>query len=214
MSLYVNPDSLAARLPDDAFTSGELVEFVTRASGYVDDGLPNYWSFTDYNATIATPQTIQDCALDYAVYLAKGDLGEDNEQAEDTSPRARLERCDRILKGLRQGPPEGPQISQVQVASEELTFGSDADHPDWAILAYSAVEVIPASAEITTAAAITVEVDTDFEVKLSEGKRRWYVVRKNPQIVDGDTISYRFSYVKARERTGSLAPRGGLVSRG
>ena len=214
MSLYVDPDALAARLPADAFTSAELESFVTRASAYVDDGLPNYWSFPAYNATIATPQTIQDCTLDYALYLALGDLGEDNEYAENGAPQARVERCDRILRELRKGPPDGPQIAQVQVSNETLTFGSDADHPDWAILAHSDVEVFPDSAEITAASGETMEVDIDFTIALSPGKRRWYVLRRNAEIVNDDTISYRFSYVKARERIGSLAPRGGQVSRG
>lgn len=214
MSLYVDPDALAARLPTDAFTSDQLVDFVTRASAYVDDGLPNYWPFPDYNATVATPQTIRDCALDYAVYLALGDLGEDNEQSEDTAPQARVERCDRILRELRQGPPSGRQVAQVQITSEVLTFGSDADHPDWAFLANVECEVIPESAEIAAASGTTMEVGTDFVIARSPGKRRWYVQRLNSEIVDDDLINYRISYVRAIERVGSLAPRGGTVSRG
>lgn len=206
MALYIDPAKIGARLPDDAFTTEELVEFSRSASSYVDDALPNYWPFPEYSATVSTPQTIQDCALNYGVWLALGELGEDNELVEDSAPMRRRDMCDQVLSDLARGV---RQIAQVLVSAEALTFGSDADYPDWALLENTEVSILEESAEI-----LGYRLEEDFRVFFSKAHRAWICERLNAEIVDGDEISYSMSYLRLREKLSTPTRRGGDLIRG
>lgn len=205
---FVNPARLAARIPNSTLEESELEALVDEASRYVQDGLPNYHTFPDWNATPATPASIAAAALDYAVFLAVGDEGTDSEQLESTAPESRRERCDRVIRALRSG---SRVVTRAAISAEALEFGTDPNFPHWHYFAQTGVEVAPDTIELAPRGDGRAWIlEQDYTVGYSAGIRRWYLERFTTDIEDGVAVSYEISWLRRREQE-TPAPRFGTI---
>lgn len=192
-----------------------IADLVTEASEvFAADVQPRYWPFTGVTDDIPTPIYVQKAVAYLARSYAYEILGRANEMelADEGSSTNTMGHYLRMKAELMADPP-GAQIPEIIVVDEVLTFGTDpltADqhrfNPE--DLNMEGFEVIPESVEIT-GKQHTVDFDTDFSKK----DRAWLLTRCDDTIVDGDTVTYRISFLRRREVDLPVANQGGRFER-
>lgn len=211
MASYCTEADVRALLPDEEdYESADITAWISRASDYVQGGLePNYWPLPSTTDDPSTPEAAREATAFRAAYLALWSEGATNAASADSRIERLKQSCEEILTAYN-GPTAYRQLPQAQIVGEVLAFGlgTAADETDLAFLDHTQSEVIPESAEIDG-----YENGIDFKVYYSPRHRRWVVQRLNSEIVDDDTISYRISWLKTRERTSAPSRFGGEIMR-
>jgi len=211
MALYCTEADVLALLPDaEDYASEDIADWIARASDYVQGGLePNYWPLPSVTDDPQTPEAAREATAFRAAYLALWNEGATNSGGAESRIERMKSGCEEIL-AAHNGPQAFRQLPQAQISSEVLAFGlgTAADETNLAFLAHTQSEVIPESAEVDG-----YENGVDFRVYYSPRHRRWVFERLNSAIVDDDTVSYRISWLKTRERTSAPSRFGGEIMR-
>ena len=130
MSVYTTSTQVAYYLPPSSIgtgtgqiTSASVTDAISKASGEVDDGLPNYWRFPEIGSTPDTPVLIQECATKIAAAICLERLGAVNyADPGDASSVDLRARAWELLRKLRDGE---AQIDRVRIEDETITWGDD-----------------------------------------------------------------------------------------
>lgn len=220
MALFCDPDDLSGELGAHDFEPDELVAFCTRASARTQEGLKIYWPFPDYNATVPTPESIREAALEYAVYLALKKQGMDNQVDDQGETFEHRKRFGEIVDDLNDT--ERARIV-ARVSSETLAFGTHngdyvTGYDDAHVLAWQDIEIEENSATIDgfhrapEGYALT-NSGGQFAIRYDEASGLWMLWRFDPRIVDAMTVSYTVNFLKWTKGAEAEAPPTGETGR-
>lgn len=220
MALFCDPEDLSGALGAHGFDSDELVAFCSRASARTQEGLKIYWPFPDYNATVPTPESVREAALEYALYLALKRQGQDNQLEDNSQTFARRQNFGAMIDDLNDT--TRARIT-ARVSGESLTFGLHnstyvTGYDNAHVLGWQDIEIEENSAAIDgfhrapEGYALT-NPGGHFSIRYDEPSGLWLLWRFDSRIEDGMTVSYTINFLKWTKAAEAEAPPTGETGR-
>jgi len=200
MAGYCSRTDISNALPVGHVISDENLDIlISEATAWVDSGLcVRYWSFPviDTDAGTAPPAIIRSIARLFGQWLAWTQYLSASGRFMPDTVRELLSEAETQISKLVMDPPLY-NIPAVTL-TEELAFGSTLTvtlEDDEHLLGCSPRDVVAESVLIAGH-----ENGADFRVYYKRAVRSWVLQRLTDDIVDGDSVTYNYTFMRRREQ--------------